>query len=95
MEERRKNYIDLGNKLDALGKEVANNSKEQAITNANLQNVLKMFHDHLADDKKTAEKVDGLITREARTDGRIIGLSAACTVIGFVIGKVTMKWFGL
>ena len=66
---------------------------ELATTNAHLENVIKMFHDHLADDKKTVEKVDGLLIREARLDSRIIALSAMCTFAGFIIGKLPIKWF--
>lgn len=91
--ERRSDYIDIASKLDTLSKELSNNSKEQAITNTELQNVVKMFYDHLIDDKRTVEKVDGLLTREARLDSRIVGLSACCTAIGFIVGKLPIKFF--
>lgn len=88
----KSDYIDIAAKLEAISKELITNSKEQAITNTELQNVIKMFHDHLADDKRTVEKVDGLLTREARLDSRIIGLSACCTAIGYIVGKLPIHW---
>ncbi len=93
MTERRTNYIDIAAKLEAVSKELSTNSKEQAITNSELQNVIKMFHDHLADDKETVRRVSVLENKEARLDSRIIGLSAACTAIGFIVGKLPIKFF--
>ncbi len=90
--ERRSDYMNLGNKFDELRDELANNSKEQAITNANLNNIIKMFEVHLDDDKETVKRVDDLEKSVSNMKGRIWGAvttaAAASAVFGSIIGAV-------
>ncbi len=76
-----KEYKDLGDKLEVLGKELA-------VNNTNLSNVIKMFEVHLTDDKKEVERVNILSTKLASINGKIIGFSAASGFFGTIIGAI-------
>ena len=80
-EERRADYIHLGDKLGELGKELA-------ISNANLANIIKLFDKHLTDDKDTVKRVDDLSTSVSNIKGRIWGACTASGAVGAAAGSV-------
>lgn len=81
MTERRADYIELAEIRVLLGKVVER-----------LDNAIIALNKHEIADDKVADRVAILEGKEKQLNGRIIGLSAACTVIGFVIGKLPIHW---
>ena len=87
-EERRAGYVDIAGKLEELSQKLGDNTTEQAVTNANLKNVIDMFTIHLADDKATVIRVDTLAVEVSMIKGRLYGMSAATGFFGVIIGAI-------
>jgi hypothetical protein len=79
--ERREGYIDIAERLEAV-------YKEQATTNANLQNIISMFETHLADDKATVNRVNSLAQDLSGLMGKFNFLTVAVTGTGSFIGVI-------
>lgn len=65
---------------------------ELATTNAHLANIIKMFHDHLIDDKATAKRVSDLEISDSnrKTEMRMVGIAGL--VLGFFINAGIRLW---